>query len=75
MFLRQCLQEVRIRRGESDLFLGGDNRGVWNDRGDTRDGTREIGAELALSRADARRSDKRGVARAKRAGASTGSWI
>lgn len=52
MFLRQCLQEVRIRRGEFDLFLGGDGRRVGTDRGDTRDGSREVGAELALSRAE-----------------------
>lgn len=62
MFLRQCLQEVRIRHGEFDLFLSGDG---WNDRRESQDVSREVGAELAGARAQSLRSYKQYVTPAK----------
>lgn len=64
MFLRQCLQEVRTRHGEFDLFTGDEGRGSWHDSRDTHQVYREVDAALVLAHAEARRSDSRNVARA-----------
>ena len=48
MYLRRCLQEVRMRLGESDLFLTGDDSDA--DKRESQDRLPPAGAELAVAR-------------------------